>query len=222
MSKVLVMTDTVACIPQNLAQKYNIKIVPAAHIHYNGRQYIDGVNLSAADAYRFIKNDPDRFITSAITPAYVLEELTKASKESDSILFISLSSSLSATSKTVSIAAGLLREELPRISVKVLDSKTVAGSQGLIVLAAARAAEETGSTVGRLAHLPQDATNQRRESRFRGLRRRQHLLVTEAGAVGRQHVSDRRDGQHPQVELARDDHLRRRRHADRVGAQQAQ
>jgi DegV family protein with EDD domain len=141
MSNVVVMTDTVACIPQNIAEKYNIKIVPAAHIHYNGKQYIDGVNLSAAQAYQFIKKDPDRFITSAITPAYVLEELTRASKESNNILFITLSSALSAASKTVSIAAGLLKEESPHVSVKILDSKTVASSQGLIVLAAARAAK---------------------------------------------------------------------------------
>jgi len=49
---------------------------------------------------------------------------------------------LSAASKTVSIAATLLKETSPRVSVKVIDSKTVASPQGLIVMAAAKAAEK--------------------------------------------------------------------------------
>ena len=140
MSKVLVMTDTVACIPRDVAEKQRIKIVPAAHIHYNGKSYVDGVTLSPADAYELIKKDPDRFITSALTPAYLLEEFTKASKEAQSILFISLSSALSAASKTAALAAELVREELPQINIRIMDSKTVASAQGLIVMAAAKAA----------------------------------------------------------------------------------
>lgn len=140
MSKVLVMTDTVACIPRGMADKLNIKIVPAAHIYYNGKSYVDGVTLSPADAYKLIKEDPDRFITSALTPAYLVEELTKAGKEAQDILFIVLSSALSAASKTAALAAELVREELPQINIRIMDSKTVASAQGLIALAAAKAA----------------------------------------------------------------------------------
>jgi fatty acid-binding protein DegV len=64
MSKVTIMTDTVACVPPNIAEEYQIKIVPAAHIHYDNKNYIDGVTLSAASAYQLIKKDPDRFVTS--------------------------------------------------------------------------------------------------------------------------------------------------------------
>jgi DegV family protein with EDD domain len=140
MSKVIIMTDTVACIPPNIAAEYQIIIVPAAHIHYGNKSYIDGVTLSAASAYKLIKKDPDRFVTSAITPAYLLEELKKVSKKADNILFITLSSALSAASKTAMLAAELLKEESTKTSVRIFDSKTVAGAQGLIVIAAAKAA----------------------------------------------------------------------------------
>lgn len=140
MSKILVMTDTVACIPRDMAEKYQIKVVPAANIFYDGKEYIDGVTLSAADAYQLIKKDPDRFLTSALTPAYLLEEFNKASEESQDILFITLSSALSAASKTAALAAKLRKEKSPQTSIRIMDSKTVAGAQGLIVLAAARAA----------------------------------------------------------------------------------
>lgn len=140
MSKVLVMTDSVSCISKEMAAKHHIYVVPAAHIYYNGKQYTEGVTLSATEAYQLIKNDPDRFITSALTPAYLLEEFTKASKQSSDILFIVLSSALSAASKTAAMAADLLKEKSPRTTIKILDSKTVASAQGLIVLQAAKAA----------------------------------------------------------------------------------
>jgi DegV family protein with EDD domain len=142
MVEVLVMTDSVACIPADLAKKYNIKIVPAANIFYEDKQYIDGVTISASDAYQLIKKDPDKFLTSAITAGFLLEKLRDFSKESNNILFISLSSALSAVSKTAGIAAELLKEELPQMRVEILDAKTVASGQGLIVIEAAKAAQK--------------------------------------------------------------------------------
>lgn len=159
MSKVLVMTDTVACIPQDLANEYNIKVVPAAHIYYDGNEYIEGITISASDTYQLIKKDPDRFVTSAITPAYLLEEFSKASKEADDILFISLSSALSAANKTSQLAAEIVKDKLPQKTVRVMDSKTVGGAQGLIVLAAAKAAAK-GLSLARVADVAEKARQQ--------------------------------------------------------------
>jgi DegV family protein with EDD domain len=159
MSKVTIMTDTVACVPPNIAEEYQIKIVPAAHIHYDNKNYIDGVTLSAASAYQLIKKDPDRFVTSAITPAYLLEELKKVSKKTDNILFITLSSALSAASKTAMLAADLLKEESPKTSIRIFDSRTVAGAQGLIAIAAARAAAK-GLNLDEVADFSEKARQQ--------------------------------------------------------------
>lgn len=140
MSKVLVMTDTVACVPSDVAEKYRIKIVPAAHIYYDGKEYVDGVTLSATEAYQFIKKDPDRFVTSALTPAYLLSEYEKVAKEARDILFVTLSSALSAASKTATLAAEMVKEKFPETTIRIMDSRAVGGAQGLVVLAAARAA----------------------------------------------------------------------------------
>jgi DegV family protein with EDD domain len=140
--KILIMTDTVACIPGNLAQKYNIAIVPAANIIFDGHQYIDGVTLSATEAYELIRKDPDKFMTSALSPAYLLEQYRKLGEGYDHILFIILSSNLSAGFTTASLAADLYRSESPRPTIEVLDSKSCASSQGLTVLAAAKAVEK--------------------------------------------------------------------------------
>lgn len=142
MKKIQVMTDTVAGVPKELTLEYNIKVVPAANILVNGRTYIEGIDLSISEAYQLIERDPDRFITSAISPGFLVDTYRELSKNSQEIFFITLSSALSAVSRTAQLASESLREELPQIRVKVFDSKTCSGAQGLIVLAAARAAQK--------------------------------------------------------------------------------
>jgi len=152
MSKVLVMTDSVAGIPQNLAEEYQIKVVPAANIIYNGTNYIDGVTLSTSEAYDLIKKDPDRFTTSALSPGYFLDEYRKLSTKTQDILHITLSSAMSANFKTAELASEMLQKESPQTNLRLFDSRTVAGAQGLIVLAAARAAAQ-GMDLGKVASI---------------------------------------------------------------------
>ena len=58
MSNVLVMTDTTACLPKDIADKHGIKIVPASQITCEGKTYTEGVTISARQAYDIIKKDP--------------------------------------------------------------------------------------------------------------------------------------------------------------------
>ena len=140
MAKVLVVTDNVACIPQELAEENQIKVVPTANIIFDGYTYVEGVNINAMEAYQLIKKDPDRFVTSAITPEFLVEEYRKLDLESQDILMITLASSLSAFFKTAGLAADLIRKEFPQATIRILDSRTCAGAQGLVALAAARSA----------------------------------------------------------------------------------
>jgi len=142
MSNVRIMTDSVAGIPENLAEEYQIKVIPAANIIYDGTTYIDGVTLSVPEAYELIKKDPDKFTTSALTPGYILDEYRELSKKSSEIVHITMPLALSATFKTASLAAEMLQKESPQTSIRVIDGKTAASAQGLVVLAAARAAAQ--------------------------------------------------------------------------------
>lgn len=142
MARVMVMTDSVAGIPRNLTEEYHITVVPAANIIFDGHNYIDGVTLSATEAYQLIKKDPDKFTTSALNPGYFLEEYQKLSQKSADILHITLSSALSANYKTAGLAGEMLQKKSPKTNLRLFDAKTVAGAQGLIVLAAARAAAQ--------------------------------------------------------------------------------
>jgi len=142
MANVRIITDSVAGIPKELAEKFNIRVIPAAYIRYKGETYIDGVTLSVKDAYELIKKDPDQFTTAALTPGYIMDIYREEAKTSKEILHLCLSSALSVTHQTAKMAADLLSQEMPDVHVKVIDTKTVASIQGLVVLALAGAASK--------------------------------------------------------------------------------
>ena len=154
MSKVAVMTDSVACIPKELAEKHQIEVVPAANIMFDGQTYIDGVTISAAEAYQLLRKDPDRFVTSAITPGQLMEVYRQLSARSQEILFITLASVLSAVFKTANLAADSFKSESSQTTIRVSDSRAVAGTQGLVVLAVAKAVAQ-GFGLDRVASLVQ-------------------------------------------------------------------
>lgn len=141
MADVRIMTDSVACIPADLAAEYGIKVVPAANIFINGDAYIDGQTITAEEAYEFIQNDPDRFVTSAITPELLLSEYQALLRETDNVAFITIASALTALNKTATLAAERCMQQNPGKTIKVYDSRTCASTQGLVVLAAVKAAK---------------------------------------------------------------------------------
>ena len=140
MSKVLVMTDTTACLPKDISDKNGIKVVPASQITCGGKTYTEGVTINAREAYDIIKKDPDSFCTAAITPGILLEEFRKLAKKHPSIFFVTISSGLSAVAQSANVAADLLKEEFPDSRVVAFDSRTVAGAEGMIAIEMARLA----------------------------------------------------------------------------------
>jgi len=142
MTNVKVMTDSVAGVPPELAEKYQIKVIPGALIHYDGKTYIDNVTLSRSDAYKLIEEDPDKFTTSALSPSYIIDEYRKVINESPNIVHITMAQELSATFKTANLAAQTMQQESPQAQIRVVDSKTAAAAEGLVVLAAARVASQ--------------------------------------------------------------------------------
>ncbi len=140
MSKVTIMTDRVAGIPPELAEEYNIKMVPTASIVYDGHIYLEGSTINAMQAYDLLREDPDKFTTAAMSPAFLLDAYRELSKPAQEILFITISSALSALSKSAIMAVDLLKEESPEARIRVMDSRNAGSGQGLVVMAAARAA----------------------------------------------------------------------------------
>ena len=140
MPNVKIMTDSVSSITPELAREYNIKVIPAANIDYGGQMYLDGVEITPAQAYKMLEEDPDKFSATTLSPGDFMKYFQEAGRESNQILYVGFSSALSGTFKLVELAADQLQKEEPGTSIRVFDSKTAAGAQGLLAITAARAA----------------------------------------------------------------------------------
>jgi DegV family protein with EDD domain len=137
--KVTVITDSVACIPNQQAKQYGIRIVPIK-ILFEDKVYRNGVDLAPSEAYQLLAKAPDYFSTSSSSPsdyADIFHEL--AAKEQD-ILCITVSSKLSTVFNVANLAAEQVRQELPRCTIEVMDSYNATASQGFVALAAAQSA----------------------------------------------------------------------------------
>jgi len=139
MPKVAIITDSIACLTPELIKQHRLRIVPI-NIHFGGKIYRNGVDLSSAEVYRMLEEAPDYFASSPASVGEYVSAYQEASAEAEAILCITLSSHLSTLHNSATIAREEAGKQLPRTPIEVLDSKTAAVGEGLIVAAAARAA----------------------------------------------------------------------------------
>lgn len=138
--KVAIITDSVACLTKELVAQYGIGILPI-NFYFNGRIYKDWIDITPSEAYELFLKDPESFKTSAVSPEDCLKAYWEASRQAKNILCITLSTKLSAVYDVARQTRELLETQLPEIKIEVVDSGTVTAAEGLVVLAAAQAAE---------------------------------------------------------------------------------
>ena len=113
------------------------------------------MDIGSSEAYRLLEEDPEYFATSAASPPEILEAFREASSTARHILCITVSSRLSAQHDMAQLALELARQELPQTTAEVLDSRNAAAAEGLVALAAARAAAE-GKSLAEVVDAAQD------------------------------------------------------------------
>lgn len=147
MSKTAIIADTIACLPGEMVEQYGIEIV-APNIYFDGEVYRDWFDLSPSQAYQMLEKAPHLFSTATPPPADFIECFTRLSARAENILCITISSKLSSFYEVALLAKEQARQDLPHIGIEVMDSETVTGAEGFIVLAAARAAAGGKSLTG--------------------------------------------------------------------------
>ena len=143
-STISVVTDSAAALSANLISEYGL-FIPRMEITINGKTYVDEAGGEFDDFYLRLRQSVEVPSTSAPKPAEYLEQYRAAALVSKSIFCVSLSARLSAAYDAAKVAAQLLSQERPDVEIRVFDSKTAAGSQALIAMAAAQAAQDGGS-----------------------------------------------------------------------------
>jgi DegV family protein with EDD domain len=144
MQKVTIVTDTTACIPQEQVAEYNIEVVPVQLI-FEDRTYRDGIDISPGEFYTLLRQAKKQPTTSASSPNPYLEAYHKAGQKAMSILCLTEPSRFSAMLESARVAAEMARKTLRNVVIEVLECTTAAAGQGLVALAAARAASLDGT-----------------------------------------------------------------------------
>ncbi|MDY6835700.1 MAG: DegV family protein [Chloroflexota bacterium] len=142
MKDVAVLTDSISCLTKEQVVQYEISVVPAANICFQGKIYKEWVDLTTSQAYEMLERDPDHFGSSAVSSMDFYEVFKELSVEAQSIVCITLAKKLSAVHNMARIAMEQMREECPETTIALVDSESATAAEGLIVLAAARAAME--------------------------------------------------------------------------------
>ncbi len=142
MRKVTIVTDSTADIPVTMTEELNIHVVPL-NVHFGEETYEDGVDLSAEEFYKKLRESRDIPTTSQPSPARFEEVYRNLYEETGTeIISIHLSAKMSGTFQSAHIAQQSLEEEIP---VEVVDSKRASYAIGVIVVEAAQLAEQGAS-----------------------------------------------------------------------------
>ena len=139
MNKVAIVTDTTACIPGEQVVKYGIEVVPVQLI-IEDKTYRDGVDITAGEFYSLLRSAKKMPSTSSSSPAPYVEAYQNAARKARSILCITEPSKFSAMYDSARIAVETIRTTLQNVTIDVIDCTTAAAGQGLVALAAAKAA----------------------------------------------------------------------------------
>ena len=153
MSKVGIVTDSTNCLPAELIEEYDIRVVSVG-FSFDGKAYRD-VDMTNAEFWRLFHEAKGMPTTSAASTGDFASAFTELGKSTDSIVCMVVSKALSATHEAATQAREMVRAEQPGINIEIIDSKTAAGALGFIVLEAARAARG-GKSLDEVGQIVQD------------------------------------------------------------------
>jgi DegV family protein with EDD domain len=133
------VTDTTACVPPEQVSRYDIEVVPIQLI-VDDKTYRDGIDIKPTEFYALLRQAKKTPTTASSSPDFYLEAFRRASQKASNILCLTEPSKFSAMFNSANIAAEMAREVIHNTAIEILDCTTAAAGQGLVALAAAKAA----------------------------------------------------------------------------------
>jgi DegV family protein with EDD domain len=151
MAKIKFVTDGTADIPPDVARELNIEIVPIL-IHIDEKVYRSGIDIENSQIYELLESESHQLTTSAPSPVVFEQLYRRLVVDYDYVFSIHLSNRLGGV--VAAATQGRSRVPASNSRVEVIDSKSASMGLGLIVLEAARAAQEgmPPAKVERLIH----------------------------------------------------------------------
>jgi DegV family protein with EDD domain len=115
-------------------QKHNVHIIPF-YVTLDQETFLkEGVDITKEEYFKQLLNDKTLFPkTAQPSPQDYIDVYTPYLKEGKDILSLTISSKLSGTHNSATLAATTLKEEFPKRTITVVDSLNVANGEGLLL-----------------------------------------------------------------------------------------
>lgn len=156
MSKIAIVTDSTAYMPQDLIKKYSITVTPQILI-WGEDTYQDGVDILSEEFFKRLKTAKIMATTSQVTPPTMKSAFEDLIGKGFDVLGIFISAKLSGTVQSAIQAKEMMGKASEKVTV--IDSYSTAMAMGFQVLAAARAIE-AGATLKEVVALVDKAREQ--------------------------------------------------------------
>ncbi|HAF62674.1 MAG TPA: DegV family protein, partial [Anaerolineaceae bacterium] len=138
MNNIAILTDSTANLPAKWVEQYAIRVIPLK-IHWGNETYLDGIDLTPEEFYMRLSNNKHLPTTSQPSIQDFLTVFENMADEGASGIVVPLiSSGISGTVDSAQAAA----RQFTRVPVEIIDTHVTSMGQVLILLAAARAAEQ--------------------------------------------------------------------------------
>jgi degV domain-containing protein BH3627 len=129
-SKIVIVTDSTADIPSEIADHLGIVVVPLT-VHFEDKSYLDRIDISNQEFYEYLKTCKTLPTTSQISPGVFLETYQKLAEEGfEEIISVHLAKTLSGTVDSARIASQMIAD---KVKVTVVDSLTATMGLGNFV-----------------------------------------------------------------------------------------
>ncbi|MBR3148781.1 MAG: DegV family protein [Eubacterium sp.] len=130
----VIATDSSCDLPQELAEKFELTVVPLT-VNISGKvynNYLDGREIGFKEFYDCTREKKE-ITTSCPSLAAFEKAFTEILDSGKDVLYIGFSSALSATTQNAKITAEELSEKYPDAKIIVVDSLAASMGQGLLI-----------------------------------------------------------------------------------------
>ena len=132
-----IVTDSTCDLDRETARRLQIDIIPLS-LHFGSQVYVDGVTLDRDTFYHMLTQTDKLPTTSQLNPMDILNVVSPYLEQGDDVLGIFLSSKLSGTFQSATIAAAMSEPE----RFHLVDSQNVTFGMALLVHIACRLRDE--------------------------------------------------------------------------------
>jgi DegV family protein with EDD domain len=137
MTKIAILTDSTANLPKEWEEQYNVRVLPLK-IQWGNETFLDGIDLTPNEFYTRLTHGKSLPTTSQPSTQDFLQAFESLTDQADGIVVPLISSGISGTVASAQAAA----RQFTRVPVEIIDTHITSMGQVLILLAAARAAEQ--------------------------------------------------------------------------------